>query len=165
MSCAPDAVQAKGDSPNRLSLRSFVSFWDNELERQPVHAVTTFQSLHCLEAVPAQPEWLLRLKRSGHMMTSTECYSTAVLCSSRACAAGIRHTSVARRNVCICNSNFSRLYQGDLGFTRLSSCWNLQDELQTNPFLRPEEPALQAYTGKKDPVEVLGALRKKKDKF
>lgn len=62
---------------------------------------------------------------------------------------------------------FSRLYQGDLGFTRLqlSTCWNLQDELQTNPFLRPEEPALQAYTGKKDPVEVLGALRKKKDKL
>ena len=41
----------------------------------------------------------------------------------------------------------------------------LQDELQTNPFLRPTEPALQAYTGEKDPVQVLGALRKKKDKF
>lgn len=44
-------------------------------------------------------------------------------------------------------------------------CVCMQDELQTNPFLRPQEPALQAYTGKKDPVEVLGTLRKKKDSF
>ena len=41
----------------------------------------------------------------------------------------------------------------------------MQDELRTNPFLRAEEPALQAYTGKKDRVEVLGALRKSKDNF
>ena len=45
------------------------------------------------------------------------------------------------------------------------TCRHVQDELQFNPFLRPEEPALQAYTGKKDPVEVLGALRKRKDNF
>ena len=46
-----------------------------------------------------------------------------------------------------------------------SELLHLQDELRTNPFMRPEEPALQAYTGKKDPVEILGALRQRKDKF
>ena len=47
----------------------------------------------------------------------------------------------------------------------LTALFTLQDELQTNPFLRPEKPALQAYAGAKDPVEVLGVLRKKKDVF
>ncbi len=41
----------------------------------------------------------------------------------------------------------------------------LQEELKFNPFLRCETPGLQAFTGLKDPVEVIGATRKAKDKF
>ncbi|KAK9811025.1 hypothetical protein WJX73_007364 [Symbiochloris irregularis] len=39
----------------------------------------------------------------------------------------------------------------------------LQEELQYNPFLRCKEPALQKFTGKTDPVDVIGQTRKLKD--
>ena len=45
-----------------------------------------------------------------------------------------------------------------------SSVWS-QEELTINPFLRTKEAALQEFTGKSDPVEVLAALRKAKDSF
>lgn len=38
-----------------------------------------------------------------------------------------------------------------------------QEELAYNPFLRCREPALAAFTGKSDPVDVLGWTRKLKD--
>ncbi|KAJ2356110.1 Cytoplasmic glyoxalase II [Coemansia erecta] len=39
------------------------------------------------------------------------------------------------------------------------------EELDTNPFMRVNQPALQKATGKTDPVEVLAAVRKMKDNF
>lgn len=42
---------------------------------------------------------------------------------------------------------------------------HLQDELKFNPFLRCQTPGLQAFTGKQDPVDVIGATRKAKDSF
>ncbi|KAJ1776772.1 Cytoplasmic glyoxalase II [Coemansia sp. RSA 1824] len=39
------------------------------------------------------------------------------------------------------------------------------EELDTNPFMRVDQPALQKATGKTDPVEVLAAVRKMKDNF
>ena len=40
----------------------------------------------------------------------------------------------------------------------------MQEELSYNPFLRCREPALAAFTGCKDPVQVLGVTRQRKDK-
>ncbi|KAG2455216.1 HAGHL protein, partial [Polypterus senegalus] len=42
---------------------------------------------------------------------------------------------------------------------------SLEDEFQYNPFLRLSEEAVQKFTGKTDPVEVLSILRAEKDKF
>ncbi|KAM9779829.1 hydroxyacylglutathione hydrolase-like protein [Neosynchiropus ocellatus] len=41
----------------------------------------------------------------------------------------------------------------------------LVEEFDYNPFLRLSEEAVQKFTGKTDPVEVLKVLRKEKDKF
>ena len=41
----------------------------------------------------------------------------------------------------------------------------MQEELKINPFLRPNDPDLKAFTGKSEPVDVLYALRKAKDSF
>ncbi|KAJ1959648.1 Cytoplasmic glyoxalase II [Dipsacomyces acuminosporus] len=41
----------------------------------------------------------------------------------------------------------------------------IAEELATNPFMRVDQPALQRATGKTDPVEVLGAVRRLKDSF
>ncbi|KAJ2366860.1 Cytoplasmic glyoxalase II [Coemansia sp. RSA 2610] len=41
----------------------------------------------------------------------------------------------------------------------------IAEELETNPFMRVDQPALQTATGKADPVEVLAAIRKLKDNF
>ncbi|KAJ1917490.1 Cytoplasmic glyoxalase II [Mycoemilia scoparia] len=41
----------------------------------------------------------------------------------------------------------------------------IKEEWATNPFLRVREPALIASTGKTDPIDVLGAIRKLKDAF
>ncbi|XP_070837173.1 hydroxyacylglutathione hydrolase-like protein isoform X2 [Chaetodon auriga] len=41
----------------------------------------------------------------------------------------------------------------------------LMEEFEYNPFLRLSEEGVQKFTGKTDPVEVLRALRKEKDKF
>ena len=41
----------------------------------------------------------------------------------------------------------------------------LQDEKLINPFLRTSDSALQKFTGRSSPVEVLAALRKAKDSF
>lgn len=38
-------------------------------------------------------------------------------------------------------------------------------EKQTNPFMRCQEPVVQAFTGKTDPAEVFGELRRRKDNF
>lgn len=38
-------------------------------------------------------------------------------------------------------------------------------ELQTNPFMRPTEAVVQEYTGKTDPAEVVGELRRRKNAF
>ncbi|OMJ18207.1 Hydroxyacylglutathione hydrolase cytoplasmic [Smittium culicis] len=38
-------------------------------------------------------------------------------------------------------------------------------ELETNPFMRVTDPAIQKVTGETDPVKVLGALRSMKDRF
>ena len=40
-----------------------------------------------------------------------------------------------------------------------------QAEKTFNPFLRCDEPALQAFAGSKDPVDVLAAVRRAKDNF
>ncbi|KAF9292186.1 hypothetical protein BGZ88_006476 [Linnemannia elongata] len=39
------------------------------------------------------------------------------------------------------------------------------EELLTNPFLRVNEPSLQAFTGKNDPIDVMHALRELKNNF
>lgn len=53
------------------------------------------------------------------------------------------------------------IYCADLG----SQLWS-QEELGFNPFLRISQPQIVAYSGgNSDPVEVLAALRRKKDKF
>ncbi|KAJ1951841.1 Cytoplasmic glyoxalase II [Linderina pennispora] len=41
----------------------------------------------------------------------------------------------------------------------------IAEELATNPFMRVDQPALQAVTGETDPVKVLGAIRRLKDRF
>uniref|UniRef100_H3DKX1 Hydroxyacylglutathione hydrolase n=1 Tax=Tetraodon nigroviridis TaxID=99883 RepID=H3DKX1_TETNG len=41
----------------------------------------------------------------------------------------------------------------------------LMDEFEYNPFLRLSEEGVQKFTGKTDPVEVLRALQKEKEKF
>ncbi|KAI8323720.1 hydroxyacylglutathione hydrolase [Martensiomyces pterosporus] len=41
----------------------------------------------------------------------------------------------------------------------------IAEELATNPFMRVNQPALQKATGKTNPAEVLGAVRKLKDSF
>ncbi|MEQ2223978.1 hypothetical protein ILYODFUR_002652 [Ilyodon furcidens] len=41
----------------------------------------------------------------------------------------------------------------------------LKEEFDYNPFLRLSEKAVQKFTGKTDPVEVMRVLRKEKDKF
>lgn len=38
-----------------------------------------------------------------------------------------------------------------------------QEELTFNPFLRCQTPELAAFTGKSDPIDVLGQTRKLKD--
>lgn len=40
-----------------------------------------------------------------------------------------------------------------------------QAEKTFNPFLRCDQPALQAFAGSKDPVDVLAAVRRAKDNF
>lgn len=54
--------------------------------------------------------------------------------------------------------------------TSMCNCNNdhmpvVQEELRTNPFLRCDQPALAAYTGKSDPRGVLAELRRRKDSF
>ncbi|KAF9967964.1 hypothetical protein BGZ65_012844, partial [Modicella reniformis] len=39
------------------------------------------------------------------------------------------------------------------------------EELLCNPFLRVNEPALQAFTGKADPIDVMHVLRELKNNF
>ncbi|KAJ2811920.1 Cytoplasmic glyoxalase II [Coemansia furcata] len=41
----------------------------------------------------------------------------------------------------------------------------IAEELATNPFMRVDQPALQQAAGRTDPVEVLGEIRRMKDKF
>ncbi|KAJ1742695.1 Cytoplasmic glyoxalase II [Coemansia sp. RSA 1086] len=41
----------------------------------------------------------------------------------------------------------------------------IAEELETNPFMRVDQPALQKATGQTDPVQVLAAVRKMKDNF
>lgn len=42
---------------------------------------------------------------------------------------------------------------------------SIGDELKFNPFMRVHEENVKKYTGKSDPVDVMGALRQDKDKF
>lgn len=39
------------------------------------------------------------------------------------------------------------------------------DELKFNPFMRTNQASVQAFTGKKDPVECMAELRERKNKF
>merc|ERR1712087_82962 len=41
----------------------------------------------------------------------------------------------------------------------------IAEEMQYNPFMRVRESAVQSHAGMKDPVEVMGFLRKEKDNF
>lgn len=39
------------------------------------------------------------------------------------------------------------------------------DELKFNPFMRTNQPNVQAFTGKRDPVECMAELRERKNRF
>ncbi|OLY85611.1 Hydroxyacylglutathione hydrolase cytoplasmic [Smittium mucronatum] len=41
----------------------------------------------------------------------------------------------------------------------------IKTELETNPFMRVNQPGIQKFTGETDPVKVLGVLRSMKDRF
>ncbi|XP_015762398.1 PREDICTED: hydroxyacylglutathione hydrolase, mitochondrial-like [Acropora digitifera] len=39
------------------------------------------------------------------------------------------------------------------------------DELKFNPFMRVQEESVKRYAGKSDPIDVMGHIRRDKDKF
>jgi len=39
------------------------------------------------------------------------------------------------------------------------------DELKFNPFMRTNQPSVQAFTGKTDPIACMAELRERKNKF
>lgn len=41
----------------------------------------------------------------------------------------------------------------------------INSELETNPFMRVSQPGVMAYSGVKDPVDVLRIVRQRKDEF
>lgn len=41
----------------------------------------------------------------------------------------------------------------------------MEEEWQTNPFLRIDSPAIRTFTGATDPVAVMRAVRKGKDEW
>ncbi|KAF9930057.1 hypothetical protein FBU30_000894 [Linnemannia zychae] len=49
--------------------------------------------------------------------------------------------------------------------TRMTIPGTIGEELLMNPFLRVNEPSLQEFTGKTDPIDVMHDLRKSKDNF